>query len=134
MNQLRVVTWNAEGMFVEGTKTRRGSPHDALETLKKLDADIVVVPEFGRLVDLKDAVQTTIRSLGYDAVTLTYDEPRTAGLGFAILSRLPITQTLTHILPSSKRQLLEVICRTDYDDDIHVFGAHLDDRSEGGRL
>jgi len=134
MSRLRVVTWNAEGMFVEGTKTRRATPHTALETLKKMNADIVVVPEFGRLSDMKEEVETTMRALGYDVVTLAYDEPRTPGLGFAVLSRLPIRQTMVHPLKGSRRQLVEVVCHDETGCDIHVFGVHLDDRSERGRL
>jgi len=134
MSRLTVATWNAEGMFVEGTKTRRASPHDAIETLKKLDADVVVVPEFGRLSDLLDEIHTTIEALGYELVTLAYDEPRTPGLGFAIMSRLPIVQTEVHALQDSARQLLEIVCHNEDGARIHIFGAHLDDRSEQGRL
>ncbi len=134
MSHLRVVTWNAEGMFVADTKTRRATPHDALSVIKKLDADIVVIPEFGRLSDLEDAIETTIRALGYETTTLAYDEPRTPGLGFAILSRLPVVQTTIHELRGSKRQLLEVLCHDERGDKIRVFGVHLDDKSEEGRL
>lgn len=134
MSRLTIATWNAEGMFVEGTKTRRASPHDALVTLKKLDADIVVVPEFGRLADLLDEIHTTIQALGYELVTIAYDEPRSPGLGFAMMSRLPISQTQVHILKNSARQLLEIVCHDEDGVRIHAFGAHLDDRSEQGRL
>lgn len=134
MSRLSVVTWNAEGMFVEHTKTRRAGPHDALAVLKKLDADIVVIPEFGRLSDLEEVVETAIGALGYEMTTLMYDEPRTPGLGFAILSRLPVVQTTIHELGGSKRQLLEVLCRDETGRKIRVFGVHLDDRSEEGRL
>jgi len=134
MSRLRVVTWNAEGMFVEGTKTRRASPHDALDVLKNLDADILVIPEFGRLADLKDEIATAISALGYELVSLAYDEPRTPGLGFVMLSRLPIHETIVHSLAHSKRQLLELVCEDEVGTRIHVFGVHLDDRSESGRL
>lgn len=134
MSRLTVVTWNAEGMFVTGTKTRRALPWQAIETLRDLDGDIVVVPEFGRLTDLDPATASAIRGLGYKLVTLAYDEPRTPGLGFAIMSRLPIRESRVHVLAGSKRQLLEVVCRDADGKSLHVFGAHLDDRSEAGRL
>jgi len=134
VSQLKVATWNAEGMFVEGTKTRRATPHDALATLRRLDSDIVVVPEFGRLTDLDEQVRLTLGALGYELTLLAYDEPRAPGLGFAILSRLKVLSTQVHDLGTSKRQLLEVCCESEDGEPIRVLGAHLDDRSEEGRL
>ena len=64
MIPVRVATWNAEGMFVDGTKTRRAGSHDALRALESLDADIVVVPEFGKLAELKESVKLAIKALG----------------------------------------------------------------------
>ena len=65
MTRLRVATWNAEGMFVEGTKTRRATSHDAITALRRLNADIVFVPEFGDMSRLNQPTITAIRSLGY---------------------------------------------------------------------
>lgn len=134
MSRLTIVTWNAEGMFVDGTKTHRGTPHDAITTLCKLDADIVVVPEFGRIAGLEDAHIAAIESLGYEIVLNAYDEPRTPGLGFAILSRFPILETCVHELPGSRRQLIELRYKDAQGARIRVLGVHLDDRSEEGRL
>lgn len=121
-------------MFVDGTKTHRGTPHDAITTLRKLDADIVVVPEFGRIADLEDAHIAAIESLGYEIVLNAYDEPRTPGLGFAILSRFPILETCVHELPGSRRQLIELRYKDAQGVRVRVLGVHLDDRSEEGRL
>lgn len=134
MSRLRVVTWNAEGMFVEGTKTRRATPHDALATLRHLDADIVVVPEFGRISTLKEEIRLSLESLGYELTMLKYDEPRLPGLGFAILSRLKVVSSQVHNLHDSRRQVLEVRCKSLEGVVIRVLGIHLDDRSEKGRL
>jgi endonuclease/exonuclease/phosphatase family metal-dependent hydrolase len=134
MNRLTVVTWNAEGMFVDDTKTRRGTPHDAIATLRKLDADIVVIPEFGRMADLQDAHAAAIEALGYEITLVAYDEPRAPGLGFAILSRLPILETRVHELPGSRRQVVEIQHKDVEGTRIRVLGVHLDDRSEAGRL
>ena len=134
MSKLRVVTWNAEGMFVEGTKTKRATPHDALATLRRLNADIVVVPEFGRLATLRDEIRLTLESLGYELTMLEYDEPRSPGLGFAILSRLKVVSSQVHNLHESRRQLLEVRCENTEGVLIRVLGIHLDDRTEEGRL
>lgn len=134
MSSLRVATWNAEGMFVEGTKTRRATPHDGISALKLLDADIVVIPEFGRLAELRPETRTAIEALGYEITTMMYDEPRTPGLGFAILSRLPVVRATPHTLADSRRQLLEVVCCDADGLRLHIFGAHFDDRSEAGRM
>lgn len=134
MSEIRVATWNAEGMFVEGTKTRRATPHDALVTLRHLDADIVVIPEFGRLSDLRDEITLSLEALGYEVSLLAYDEPRTPGLGFAILSRLKVVSSQVHDLAGSRRQLLEVVCKDATNTHIRVLGVHLDDRTEEGRL
>lgn len=134
MSKLTVVTWNAEGMFVDGTKTRRGTPHDAIATLRALDADVVVVPEFGRITDLQEAHVAAIEALGYEITLIAYDEPRAPGLGFAILSRFPILETRVHELPGSRRQLIEIQYKDTEGARIRVLGVHLDDRSEEGRL
>lgn len=134
MNHLSVVTWNAEGMFVDGTKTRRGTPHNAIATLRRLNADIVVIPEFGRIADLEDAHMAAIQALGYEVTLIAYDEPRSPGLGFAILSRLDVIATYIHDLPGSKRQMLEIRCKDADGVHLRILGVHLDDRSEEGRL
>lgn len=134
MPALRVATWNAEGMFVAGTKTRRAGPHDAVTVLRQLEADIVVIPEFGRLSDLTPETEAAIRRLGYELITLAYDEPRSPGLGFAIASRLPVQRTYVHSLSGSARQALEIVCVDSQGKELHVIGVHLDDRSEAGRM
>ena len=134
MAHLRVVTWNAEGMFVEGTKTRRASPHEAVEVLKVLNGDIVVIPEFGKLADLKEEISRAIGALGYQVTMLAYDEPRTPGLGFAILSRLPVHNSSILTLAGSKRQVLELVCHDAGGTTLRILGVHLDDRSEAGRM
>lgn len=130
--KLRVVTWNAEGMFVVGSMTRRATPNDAVMTLKKLDAAIAVIPEFGIIADIAEQTDVAIRALGYECVTMAYADPRARGSGLAILSRYPI---ITHEIV----RLGEVKGMVDAQIDvngtvIHVIGVHLDDRSEEYRL
>ena len=57
---LRVMSWNAEGMFVEGSMTRRASPDDALAVLREVGADIVVVPEFGVFERMSEKTSSAI--------------------------------------------------------------------------
>ena len=135
--ELRVVTWNAEGMFIEGSLTRRAKPHDAIETVKRLKADIVVVPEFGMLNSLSVPIQTAIHSLGYDIVEVPYDDiPIPAHVptdyGMAVLTKLPILSKKIHRLGTT-RSSVELQLRLQ-NHAIRVFGIHLDDQSEVSRL
>lgn len=134
MKKLRVVTWNAEGMFVEGTKTRRALPHDALAVLRHLGADIVVVPEFGNIMKLRDEISVAIRSLGYQVSLAPYTDERAHGVGIAILSRLPIVSERQHQLTDSSQSCLEIHCRDTTGEIIRIIGVHLDDRSEETRM
>jgi endonuclease/exonuclease/phosphatase family metal-dependent hydrolase len=134
MSRLRVVTWNAEGMFVEGTKTRRATPHKALSVLKRLNADIVVIPEFGVINKLEERVSVAIRALGYTVNLMPYDDPRAPGLGLAVLSRLPVEATHIHQLGKAGRKFFEVVCRDDDNRRLHIVGVHLDDRTESLRM
>lgn len=132
MTKLRVATWNAEGMFVAGSMTRRATPADAIRVLKKLDADIVVVPEFGIISKLDEQTDVAIRALGYEHVTMAYRDPRAKGSGLAILSRFPITAHEVIKLGEIKGAIK---ARVNVDGQIiNVLGVHLDDRSEKFRL
>lgn len=134
MTRLRVATWNAEGMFVEGTKTRRATSHDAITALRRLNADIVFVPEFGDMSRLNQPTITAIRSLGYESHIVPYGEERVSHLGLGFFSRLVITKHSIHHLPVTQRALFEAYCRTEDKKTIRIIGVHLDDRSEKIRL
>lgn len=134
MTKLRVVTWNAEGMFVEGSKTRRALPHDALTVLRQLDADIIVVPEFGNLGKLRDEIAVAIHALGYQLALAPYDDVRAKGVGIAILSRLPVVLERQHRLTETNRSCLEIHCRGGAGEILRIVGVHLDDRSEEIRM
>jgi hypothetical protein len=84
------MSWNAEGMFVEGSMTRRASPDDALAVLREVGADIVVVPEFGVFERMSEKTSSAIAALGYTMEQFVYGDERGHGTGLAILSRLPI--------------------------------------------
>lgn len=135
MHTLRVVTWNAEGMFVEGSKTRRASPHDAFTTLKKLDADVIFIPEFGETDRVDKAILTAIHSLGYQTIIYSYRAERLGEYGGALLSRLPVRSHAFHHYANTKRRYIEAEIELPGGKDIiRVFGLHLDDRTERLRL
>ena len=134
MTKLRVVTWNAEGMFVEGSKTTRALPHDALAVLQKLKADFVVVPEFGNIATAREETMLAIRALGYEISLAAYDDERSPGIGMAVLSRLPVVSVAQHALPETRRPYIELHARDEAGEQLRIIGVHLDDRSEVTRM
>ncbi len=135
MPQLRVVSWNAEGMFVTGTKTRRATPEDALRVLKDLDADIVVIPEFGLKDNLLKETMAEIEKLSYSCTLTDYNDSRAPGLYFGILSRLPISHHKTFQLEGSTRRATIIECLVPgQNEPLRVVGVHLDDRNEALRM
>lgn len=139
MNALRAVTWNAEGMFVEGTRTRRATPHDAVHTIKRLEADVIVVPEFGFYAQLDGTYRNALAAYGYRVIEVPYedntrvDDNKDVELGLAVLTRLPVVSTETHRLGGT-RNCCEVIVRDEQGERLRVIAVHLDDKSEESRL
>jgi endonuclease/exonuclease/phosphatase family metal-dependent hydrolase len=134
VSDIRVVTWNAEGMFGEGTKTKRASPVDALSVLKNLNADIVVIPEFGNSTAILPETINAIESLSYECVVIDYNDERAPGLQFVVLSKLPIIRHQTFELEGTTRQALSMACRLPDGQILNIFGIHLDDRNEQIRM
>lgn len=135
MHRLRVVTWNAEGMFVRGTKTRRAGPHDAIKVLKQLEADIIVVPEFGRLEGLEERIRNAIGSLGYQLIEVAYDDQSMTerdATAMAVLSRFPVSLVKLHKF-GGVRNAVEIRATTG-GRELRVYGVHLDDKTEATRL
>ncbi|MGB4761964.1 MAG: endonuclease/exonuclease/phosphatase family protein [Candidatus Saccharimonas sp.] len=135
MSRLRVVTWNAEGMFVRGAKTQRATPHDAIKTLKLLEADVVVVPEFGKLEGLETPIRNAIGSLGYQLIEVAYDDSSITerdASAMAVLSRLPVKLVKIHKF-GGVRNAVEVHVVVG-ERVVRVYGLHLDDKVEETRL
>lgn len=134
MTEIRVVSWNAEGMFAEGTKTKRASPADAIRVLEELDADIVVIPEFGSSTSTLTSTTEAIADLSYEYVLINYNDERMPTLSFAILSKLPIVSHEAFQLSGSARNALQVKCQLSDGHSLVVIGVHLDDRNEPMRM
>ena len=137
MHTLRIATWNAEGMFVSNSMTKRASPHDAIRTIKMLDADLIVIPEFGVHGTLEQPIRTTLHSLGYEIVELPYEDktmPNHVPKNYemAVLSRLPITSRVTNRLGGT-RNSVELTATFD-GHELRIFGIHLDDKTEASRM
>lgn len=137
MQHLRVVTWNAEGMFVEGSMTRRASPHNALKVVRLLDADLIVVPEFGIHGKLEQPIITALHSLGYEIIEVPYEDRTMPAYvpkhyEMAILSRFPVTSMATNRLGKTRNSVeLRVLVGNR---EVRILGIHLDDKTEASRL
>lgn len=135
IKQLRVVTWNSEGMFVAGSNTRRATPHMAVATIERLDADIVFIPEFGNTNSIANTTLAALKALRYEIVTFPYgqSEPDLGSYGAALLTRRPLKGYIIHHFSNTGRKFIEAT--VDYDGTLlRVVGIHLDDRSELLRL
>ncbi|MFZ1258250.1 MAG: endonuclease/exonuclease/phosphatase family protein [Candidatus Saccharimonas sp.] len=134
MNRLTIATWNAEGMFVSGTKTRRGTPHDAVAVVARINADIVVIPEFGLYQRLLPEIEQLLKAQGYYISLMPYKDKRAPGFSLAVLSRLPIRRVHTHTLTEGSDNALELYCDTQVGQLLRVIAVHLDFESEARRL
>lgn len=134
ITRLRIVTWNAEGMFVTGSKTRRATPHDGIAVIKKLDADIIFVPEFGDISRLDESIVTTLHALGYEVVAYEYGQAELGAYGAALITRLPLSDYHLHQFGNTSRKFIEATLELDTAKKLRIVGVHLDDRSEEIRL
>jgi len=131
--RLRIVTWNAEGMFVAGSNTRRATPGMAIATIRRLDADVVFIPEFGNTDAIEEATLTALRALGYEIVFFSYGHAWLGSYGAALLSRLPLKRYLIHHFSNTQRPFIEATVDVN-GTLLRIVGIHLDDRSEALRL
>lgn len=123
---LRIATWNAEGMFVAGTMTRRASPRDAVDVIQALDADIVVIPEFGMSGQLDPETRSRLETQGYRLIEVAYDQPDIPDYSMTCLTRLPLKKIRSLRLIERSMIDIEVMCDST---PLRVLGVHLDDRS-----
>ena len=127
-------------MFVEGAMTRRAVPRDGVAVLKKLDADIVVIPEFGVHEKLEEVTKVAIQSLGYQIIEAPYEDWTLAShvpkrYEMALLTRLSLRSHTLHHFTNSNRAFIEAIIELPGGKDmLRVFGVHLDDKTEESRL
>lgn len=134
MSRIIVATWNAEGMFVAGSLTRRGTPEQAISVLRELDADVVGVPEFGVIDRTTEATRAAITAMGYTLLTTTHNDSRHPGYGSALLSRLPVERQELYALGDDFRQALAATVRTVNGKEIRICSLYLDDRTNASRV
>ena len=120
-------------MFVAGSRTRRASPHDGIAVIKRLNADIIFIPEFSNTSPVDESVTDALRALGYTLITYLYEQPECSSFVAAFLTRLPLRSHVLHSFTNTQRQFIET--RITLGSGIfRVIGVHLDDRSEELRL
>lgn len=136
MTRVALVTWNAEGMFTLASMTRRGTPESALGVLDELDADIVVIPEFGCVDPIDTKIETELIKRGYSIAGFAsyYDDRTVSGYGIAVLSRVQIVRSETFPIGDGERRAVASIVVLPDGQEMCVVGVHLDDRSEAVRL
>lgn len=142
--QLRIVTWNAEGMFAPAhhrtipdaqflaRRTRRASTSDALAVIRQLDADIITIPEFGVVGELPLEARDSLAELGYALFEFPYDDEYEPPIEMAILTRLPVVSHKTYRL-GEHRSVGSVVVQAGQAQ-LRVVAVHLDDKKESTRL
>lgn len=137
---IKVASWNVEGRLTGYKKTGRGSAEHILQGIKKLDADVLVLPD-AFLEDVAPGVDDYLRKLGYVWRDVLYnDEGRNWSYahlgkvsGMRVLSRLQIVEMEEIRLGMSKRRMIAVVIRHPEGGKLRVVGVHLDDRTETHR-
>ncbi len=141
---LRVVTWNAEGMFApalhrtpgdspfKSRRTRRAGTSDAIAVVRKLDADIITVPEFGIVDELPLSTRSELANMGYRLFEFPYDDEYRPPIEMAILTRLPVVSHKTYRL-GEHRSVGSVVVQAGQAQ-LRVVAVHLDDKKESTRL
>lgn len=127
----KILSWNAEGAFVLGSKTRRAVPEQAIETLEKLETDIAVIPEFGDYERIDPVVLQKLGEIGYDITLADYADG--TGMSMALLSRLPVLNKIEARFADLRSMPTVDVC-DNRGEELRIVGVHLDDAREENRL
>lgn len=137
---MKIAAWNTEDRLTARAHSNRGTPEHILEEMRKLDADILVLPEaYSKMPDA--GVDNYLQDLGYIWCDARYEERTRPGenidtndLHLRVLSRLPFAAT-EQLRWNDERNMVSVVVR---DPDtklfLRVIAVHLDDRTEKSRL
>lgn len=131
---IRIAAWNVEQRLTTLTIKRRGTPEHILASIKKLNADILVLPEaYQNTPDI--GVDEELRRMGYSWIDIRYDdlgrEDEFSGAmpHMRVLSKLPITSSEIHRW-GGIRNLPVITVQVDSETQLRIIGTHLDDRNE----
>lgn len=139
---LKIASWNIEGRLSEKGNVKRGTDKHIIESIKKLDADILVLLEAHseNSIDEVESKQQLV-DMGYNIHSVTYDDDGlklradsyASQLSLMILSKFPIDHIEIVSLGGIRNSLIATI-QFETNKIFRIIGVHLDDRSETTRV
>ena len=133
---IKIASWNIEGRLSDTGDVGRGTPAHILNSIAKLDADVLLLAEAHSADSLDDLpAGKQLRDLGYQIHSVNYDDDtaeRTDSynkkLSLVFASRLPINKFQVIRLGDLRNALVAIV------GGIRFIGIHLDDRREETRV
>ena len=138
---IKIASWNVEGRLSGYQKSGRGTTAHILREIDRLDADVLVLPEF-YINSLPAEVKKRLGALGYKVLEAIYDdvgrEPyereRWGEERIGLLSRLPVSN-VREIRPGGLRSLVTCdVTEPETGQKLRVAAIHLEDRTEAMRV
>jgi endonuclease/exonuclease/phosphatase family metal-dependent hydrolase len=144
VTSLKIVSWNVEARLSDSEEKKWGSAKQIINSLKKLNGDIVFLPETCRAPSMPISSREAIEKLGYDIFIEPYDDQSVLDAGspapmmaFFVKSSLSKTFAikfskirLSTFRPALLLDLREIKSGTS----IRFVGVHLHDKHEQWRL
>lgn len=138
----KIASWNIEGRLTNNDISLRSTPDKIIESIKKLNADILILPEAHNEINLKNLkIKQKLKDIGYELFSVPYQEVPVfrldafyTNLSLMILSKLPIKK-FDIIRPADYRnELMAIIRDPQTNKEVRIIGLHLDDLSEETRI
>jgi endonuclease/exonuclease/phosphatase family metal-dependent hydrolase len=138
---IKVVSWNIEGRLTRFTKRGRGSPEHIVETIRKLNGDVVFLAEASDGDVIEPEITGQLKGMGYDIYTIDYDDgdkdrkwTAEVAPNMKLLTRLSVLEFRQIRLGDLRNALIADVADPDTGMALRIFGIHLDDRNEPYRL
>lgn len=138
---IKVASWNVEGRLHGYQKQGRGTAAHILQEIARLDADVLVLPEF-YMDSLPESVADALAKQGYTITETGYgdvgrselERQRWGEMHIGVLSRLPVSHVEV-IRPGDVRDLLVYhVADPGSGKAVRFIAAHLDDHTEASRV
>lgn len=138
---IKVASWNVEGRLHGYQKQGRGTAAHILQEIARLDADVLVLPEF-YMNSLPGSVADTLAKQGYTIIETGYgdvgrsklERQRWGEIHGGLLSRLPVSN-VEIIRPGGLRKLVTCLATDPQTrQNVRVIATHLEDRTEAMRV
>lgn len=139
---MKIASWNTEGRLTRfAEEGRRGSPEQIIEEIERLDSDVLFLPEaFDQARPMEHQIRERLEKLKYTMLDATYADSgsreyaATVDPHMLFLSRLEVSSFEQLRLGDIRNMLVADIVDPATGRQVRVFGVHLDDRTEEGRL